>query len=147
MTSFWKTQQAAERVRGRELHPTNGQTDTADPCCSIRERLKDAETLKGNPVGGRAVSIILDPRDLSNIEPPNRQHTAADMRLLTHIQQRTSGPVFIQRRSPNPQETGDPRKFRWHEGGIHMETGEWGRSMGCDTVGGWMGGNKIWSVR
>jgi hypothetical protein len=25
MTTFWKTQQAAERVRGRYLHPTNGQ--------------------------------------------------------------------------------------------------------------------------
>ena len=25
MTTLWKTQQAAERVRGRYLHPTNGQ--------------------------------------------------------------------------------------------------------------------------
>ena len=52
---------------------------------------------KGNPAGGPAVSINLDPHDLSNTGPPNRQHTPADMRLLTHIKQRTAGSVFIQR--------------------------------------------------
>eukprot|EP00072_Mus_musculus_P007796 NP_001230187.1 uncharacterized protein LOC215467 [Mus musculus] len=50
-------------------------------------RLKEAEE-KGDPVGGPAVSINLDSRDLSNTGPPNRQHTPADMRPPRHIQQR-----------------------------------------------------------
>jgi hypothetical protein len=47
--------------------------------------MKEAEE-KGNYVGGPAVSIYLDPQDLSNTGPSTRQHTPADMRLLTHIQ-------------------------------------------------------------
>jgi hypothetical protein len=46
---------------------------------------KEAEE-KVIPGGGPAVSIYLDPRDLSNTGPPNRQHTPADMRPPTHIQ-------------------------------------------------------------
>ena len=34
---------------------------------------------KGKPAGGSAVSINLEPRDLSNTGPPNRQHTSADI--------------------------------------------------------------------
>jgi hypothetical protein len=48
-------------------------------------RLKETEE-KGNPSGGPAVSINLDPLDLSNTGPPNRHHTPADMRPPTHIQ-------------------------------------------------------------
>jgi hypothetical protein len=48
-------------------------------------RLKEAEE-KGDPVGGTAMSINLDPQDLSNTGPPNRQHTPADMRPPTHIE-------------------------------------------------------------
>jgi hypothetical protein len=48
-------------------------------------RLKEDEE-KGDPVGGPAVSINLDPQELSNTEPPNSQHTPADMRPPTHIQ-------------------------------------------------------------
>ena len=55
------------------------------------------EEEEGDPVGGPAVSINLDSRDLSSTGPPNRQQTPADMRLPTHIQQRTSRSVFIQR--------------------------------------------------
>jgi hypothetical protein len=40
--------------------------------------LKEAEA-EGDPVGGPAVSINLDPRDLSNTGPPNRQHIPADI--------------------------------------------------------------------
>jgi hypothetical protein len=40
----------------------------------------------GDPVGGPAVSINLNPRDLSNTEPPNKHYTPADMRPPTHIQ-------------------------------------------------------------
>jgi hypothetical protein len=59
-------------------------------------RLKEPEE-KVDPVGGPAVSINLDSQDLSNTGPPNRQHIPADMRPPTHIQQRTSRSVFIQR--------------------------------------------------
>jgi hypothetical protein len=72
MTALLKTQQAAERVRQKYLYPTNG-------------RLKEAKE-KGKPVEGPAVSINLDPSDLSNTGPPNRQHIPADMRPPTHIQ-------------------------------------------------------------
>jgi hypothetical protein len=47
-------------------------------------RLKEAEE-KGNPVGEPTVSINLDPQNLSNTGPINRQHAAADMRPPTHI--------------------------------------------------------------
>jgi hypothetical protein len=48
-------------------------------------KLKDFEE-KGDPVGGPAILISLDPQDLSNTGPPNRQHTPADKRSPTHIQ-------------------------------------------------------------
>jgi hypothetical protein len=49
MPAFQKTQQAAERVRCRYLHPTNGQT------------LLTPVVEKGDSVGGLAVSINLNP--------------------------------------------------------------------------------------
>ena len=48
-------------------------------------KLKEAEE-KDDPVGGPAISINLDPQELSNTGPPTRQDTAADMRPPTHIQ-------------------------------------------------------------
>jgi hypothetical protein len=54
---------------------------------------------EGDPVGGGpAVSTNLDPQDLSDTGPPTRQHTPADMRPPTHIQQRTARSGFSQRR-------------------------------------------------
>jgi hypothetical protein len=44
---------------------------------------------EGNPVAGPAVSINLDSWDLSDTGTPSRQHTPADMRTPTHIQQET----------------------------------------------------------
>jgi hypothetical protein len=41
--------------------------------------MEEAEE-KGNPVVGSAVSIKLDPQDLSNTGPPTWQHTPADLR-------------------------------------------------------------------
>jgi hypothetical protein len=49
------------------------------------ESLKEAKE-KGDPVGGPAVLINLDPRGISDTGPPNRQHTPTDMRPSTHIQ-------------------------------------------------------------
>ena len=47
MTTLWKIQQAAERVRCRYLHPINGQKQLAPV----------VELGKGDSVGGPAVSI------------------------------------------------------------------------------------------
>jgi hypothetical protein len=76
-----------------QIFAPNQRTEAADPCGRIRERLKEAEE-KSNPEGGPAVSINLDPQDLSNTGPPNRQHTAADMRSPAHIQQRIARSGF-----------------------------------------------------
>jgi hypothetical protein len=72
-------------------------TEADDPCGQIREKLEEAEE-EGDPVGGLAVSINLDPRDLSDTGLPTGQHIPADMRPPTHIQQRTAGSTFSQRR-------------------------------------------------
>jgi hypothetical protein len=94
-TSSWKSQM--------QIFAPNQWIKAADPCDWIRERLEEAEE-EGNPVGGPAFSINWDPtcssppRDLSNTGPTTRQHTPADIRLPTHIQQRTAGSGFHQRR-------------------------------------------------
>jgi hypothetical protein len=95
MTALQKTQQAAERVRCRYLHSNNEQK-LLTPVAELRKSWEEAEE-EGNPVGGPAVSINLDPQDLSDTGSPTRQHTSADMRPPTIIQQRAAGSVFIQR--------------------------------------------------
>jgi hypothetical protein len=85
MTALQNTQQAAERVRCRYLHPTNGQKQLT-PVVELGKATRRRAEEKGEPVGGPAVSINLDPQDLSNTGPPNRQHTPADRRPPTHIQ-------------------------------------------------------------
>ena len=65
----------------------------------------------GGSEGGNTVSINLDLLDLSDSGPPTRQHIPADMRLLTHIQQRTVGSGLVREDAPNPQDSGGPREF------------------------------------
>jgi hypothetical protein len=95
MTTLWKIQQAAERVRCRYLYPANGQKQLT-PVVELEKAEKEAEE-KGDPVGRPAVSINLDSQDLSNTGQSNRCHTPADMRPPTHIQKRTARSVFNQR--------------------------------------------------
>jgi hypothetical protein len=83
-------------------------TEATDPCDWIRWKLGEAEE-EGDPVGGPAVPINLDPRDLSDIAPPTRQHIPTDMRPPTHIQQRTSGSGFSQRRCTLPSREWRPQ--------------------------------------
>jgi hypothetical protein len=59
MTSLWKTQQAAARVRCRYLHPTNQWTEDLTSVVEL-EKAEEAEE-KGNPIRGPAVSINVDP--------------------------------------------------------------------------------------
>jgi hypothetical protein len=49
------------------------------------EKLEEAAE-KGDPVGEPAVSINLDPGDLSNTGPPTSQHTPVDMKPQTNWQ-------------------------------------------------------------
>jgi hypothetical protein len=89
---------------------------------------------------------------LANTGPPTRQHTPADMRPPTHIQQRNARSGFSQN-APNPQETGGPREFR----GLVRVCGSWWehppRDRGVDKrYGMWNSGrvdrgDKIWSVK
>ena len=48
------------------------------------------------------VSTDLDPKDLSDTETPTRQHTPADMRPLTHREQRTAWSGLSERRCTLP---------------------------------------------
>ena len=48
-----------------QIFTPNQWTQAADSCGLIREWLKEAEE-EGVPVGGSAISIYLDPQDLSN---------------------------------------------------------------------------------
>jgi len=62
-------------------------------------KLEEAEE-EGSPMGRPAVSTDLDPQDLSDTEPPSRQHTLAGH---THIYSRgLSGPVLVREDAPNP---------------------------------------------
>jgi len=54
-----------------QIFEPNQCNKAADTCGWIREKLEEAEE-EGDPVGGPAVSISLDPPDLSDTGPPTR---------------------------------------------------------------------------
>jgi hypothetical protein len=80
-----------------QIFAPNQWTEAADLFSWSRGKLEETAE-EGEPVWGPVVSINLDPRDLSDTGKPTRKHTAADMRLQTHIQQRTSESIFSWRR-------------------------------------------------
>jgi hypothetical protein len=104
-TSSWKSQM--------QISAPNQWTEAANPCCWIR--LKEFEE-KGDPIGGPAVLINLDPQDLSNTGPPNRHHTPADMRPQHIYSRGLPGLCSFRDDAPNPQDTGGPREFRGQMG-------------------------------
>ena len=101
-TSSWKSQ--------RQIVAPNHWTEAADPCGWILEKVKEAEE-KSNPVGELAVSINLNPWDLSNTGLPDNIH-----QLIwgpQHIYSRGLPALCAFRDdAPNTQETGGPRDFR-----------------------------------
>jgi hypothetical protein len=103
MTALQKAQQAAERVRCRYLHPTNGQK-LETPVVKLGKNLKEAE-VEGDPIGRPAVSTNLDPRDLSDTEPPTRQYTPADMRSQHIYSRGLPGLASVREDALNPRET------------------------------------------
>jgi hypothetical protein len=78
MAALQEAQQAAKRVRCRYLHPTNGQNPRT-PMLELRKSWKKLKR-RVDPIGRSAVSINLDPQDLSDTGPLTRQHTLADLR-------------------------------------------------------------------
>jgi hypothetical protein len=76
ITALRKTQQAAERVRCRYLHPTNRQKQLIH----VVELRKAERNWREGWSYRRTSSLNLDTRDLSNPGSPNREHTPADKR-------------------------------------------------------------------
>lgn len=60
----------------------NQWTEVINSCVWIGEKVEEAKE-EGSPMARPAFSIDLDPRDLSDTEPPTIQHTPADMRSPT----------------------------------------------------------------
>jgi hypothetical protein len=144
--SSWKSQM--------QVFAANQWKEAADPCGWIMEKLEEPEEVV-SPVGGLAVSINLDPWDLSNTWSPTRQHTPVDVRPPTHIQWGLAGLCSFRDDVPNPQETGGPREFR---GQLGWEVGcVWGHPRGNTGVrkrfGIWISwrvdrvDDKIWSIK
>jgi hypothetical protein len=71
----------------------------------------------------------MDPRDLSNTEPPTRQHTLTDMRSQYIYSRGLLGLGSVRKDALNSQKTGGYRKFRGLVvcvvvgEDIHVETG------------------------
>jgi len=128
-TSSWKSQM--------QICAPNQWTEAADPSGWIRGKLEAAEEEGDNSVGAPAVSINLDPWDLSDTGPPTWQGAPAEMRPPTHVQQRRRDLGLIREHVPNPQETGGPRE----RGGLVGWVG-WGHSCGDSR-----GGGSVWGVR
>ena len=127
--STWKSQ--------IQIFTSNQWTEAADSYGWIREKLKDAEE-QSDPVAGPAVSSNLGIWDLADTGPPTRQHTPADKRTPTHIQQRTAGLGMVREDAFNAQEIwsfGDWRgliRWEWRVGVILIVTG--------------VGEKKVWDV-
>jgi len=102
--------QAAESVRCRYLHPTYEQK-LLTPVIELGE-----EAEEGNPLRGPAVSINLNPRDLSDTGSPTRQNTSADLRSPTHIQERTTWSAFSQTNCTQPSRDQRPQGVERSDG-------------------------------
>jgi hypothetical protein len=74
----------------------NQWTEDRNPVVELGQGLKKLR--RGNPIGKPAISTKQDRRDLSENEPPTRQHILAGPRTLTHTQQRTAWSDFSERR-------------------------------------------------
>ena len=148
MAALWEAQQAADLRQSRYLNPTTG-LKSGIPCGWIKERLEEVEE-EGDPIGRPAVSTNLDPRDLSDTEPPTRQHTLAGLRPQTHTYMYRGGLPGLDSMgedAPNPRETWGPREWGGLGGGISTwrQSGggmEWGNVKGRTQDAG-----NVWIVK
>jgi hypothetical protein len=124
MTAFWKIQQAAERVRCRYLHPTNGQ-NLVTPVVELGKSYKNLK---------RSLTLWED-------QQSQLTWTFRISQTLSHqlgsIQQLIWDPQHIYSRGlpgldsvredvPNPQETWGPKEW----GGWGVRVGKWGHPCG-----------------
>jgi hypothetical protein len=57
------------------------------------------------------VSIVLDPQNLSDTEPPTRHHTPAAVRPQNIYSRGLPGLDSVREDAPNPQETRGPKEW------------------------------------
>ena len=139
----WKSQM--------QISAPNQWTKAGDPCGWTKEKLEEAEE-EADPTGRPAVLANLDPWDLSETEPPTRQHIPAHMK---HIQQKTPG-TQSEKMYLTLQRLGAPgsREIWWDKDGERTSSWRWGWGLGgrgrmCGMWNSWRvdGGNGIWSVK
>jgi hypothetical protein len=82
-------------------------------------------------MGRPTVSTNLDPRDLSDTEPPTKQHIPADIRPQTHLGRGLLGLGSVKEDAPNPRRDLRPQGVE-RPGGIGV-TG-WGEHLLGDGV-------------
>jgi hypothetical protein len=124
MAALWEAQQATERQM--QILIPNQWREAGEPSGWIRKRPEEAEE-EGNLIGRPAVSTSLDPRDLSDTEPPIRQHTLADMRPQHIFSRGLPGLATVREEAPNLGETPEAPGSRdvWWGGGRGVETSSW----------------------
>jgi hypothetical protein len=147
MAVLWEAHQAADWDRRRYLHPTIGVKKA--PVVELGKG-EEAEE-EGNRIGRPAVSMNWDPQNLSDIEPPTRQHTRAGPRPPETYSRGLPGLVSVGKEAANPWETWGPREWgsltgwREHPLGDQGQGGiGWGSVCGGVTRRGqWLDCNKI----
>jgi hypothetical protein len=130
-TSSWKSQM--------QIFAPNPWTETADPFGWIRGKLEEAEE-EGNPAGGPAVSINLDPEISQTL---NHQQGSIHQLLCgpQHIYSRGLQNLGLVREdAPSPHKTGGSREFKGLVG-LGYGGGMW-NSWRMDREG-----NKSWSSK
>jgi len=128
-------------------------TQPVDRSCGwIREKLEEAEE-GGDSIGRTAISTNPHPRDLSDTEPPTRQHTPADMRPQ-HIYslQRSPRSGFSQMHLTLKRLEAPGIEEVWWGEGAWVVTSSW-RCKGRGEYGMWNSqkvypeGDKVWTVK
>ena len=147
MTTLRKTQHAAERVRCRYLHPTIGQKQLT-PFVELRnakrswERWPYRKTSSLNLSGSLRLLkhwTINQTAYSSWYEAPNI-HTVEDFQICVHSEMMN----LTLKRLEAPENLGV--RLGGREWGYPCGDMGWGGSMGCETVGGWMGGGIKYGV-
>ena len=147
-----KTQQAAEKVRCRYLHATNGQKQLT-PVVDLRKA--ERSWGRGRPCQDQHSQLISIPK-LSQTLDHQTGSICYWHQLIwdpQHIYSRgLPGLCSIRDDTPNPQDTGGHREFRGQEGWGHPHGNSWVRRRygmwnSQRVMRGYSEGNKIWSVK
>jgi hypothetical protein len=152
MTALRKTQQTAERIRCRYLHPNNGQKQLTP----VVELGKAERSWEEGRSCRRTSSLNLNSWDVSNSGPPNRQHTQMTWGPRHTYSRGWPGLCLFRDDAPNPQEAGGTREFRGQVGwGFGASTWRWvgvgrrcvmGSSWSVDGGEGWGMEYGVWKM-